>query len=114
MSAIFTAAPLGPFNIFLTRVSLYRAACTVLMITPQGPHFTEAELSAIGLELDHKERQLMAEGGAARFSSCKAANESSFRYAYLFTGSGTFQGTDAIAQLATQVLLFATFCIRWS
>lgn len=29
----------------------------------QGPHFTEAELSAIGLELDQKERQLMAEGG---------------------------------------------------
>lgn len=29
----------------------------------QGPYFTEAELSAIGLELDQKERQLMAEGG---------------------------------------------------
>lgn len=31
----------------------------------QGPHFTEAELSAIGLELDQKERQLMAEGGTS-------------------------------------------------
>lgn len=29
----------------------------------QGPYFTEAELSAIGLELDQKERQLMADGG---------------------------------------------------
>ncbi|OEH78438.1 machado-joseph disease [Cyclospora cayetanensis] len=29
----------------------------------QGPYFTESELSAIGLELDKKERQLMAEGG---------------------------------------------------
>ncbi|KAL8440350.1 hypothetical protein Efla_000238 [Eimeria flavescens] len=29
----------------------------------QGPYFTEAELSAIGMELDQKERQLMAEGG---------------------------------------------------
>lgn len=29
----------------------------------QGPYFTEADLSAIGLELDQKERQLMAEGG---------------------------------------------------
>ncbi|CDJ42561.1 machado-joseph disease protein, putative [Eimeria tenella] len=29
----------------------------------QGPYFTEAELSSIGLELDQKERQLMAEGG---------------------------------------------------